>query len=118
LADANHSAGRVVENRQDWLIEDGSMTASRVPLVIAAAFGALLAAAGSAPAQTVFDPSDGVIAYDGFRRVQGGDWMALRPLTIVNRGSRVEIAAGTVFSKNIPTAGADMTTILDRHCGN
>jgi hypothetical protein len=62
--------------------------------------------------------SDGPIACGNFQRATNGSWTALRPTTISPQGVRLDLAPGQTFAKNQFVSGIEVTTVLDRNCGN
>jgi hypothetical protein len=53
-----------------------------------------------------------------FERGANGSWTVLRPAVIAPQGVAFTLAPGQTFSKNQWVAGIDVTTVLDRNCGN
>ncbi len=68
-------------------------------------------------AQTAEFP-DGPIACTDFQRGVNGTWTVIRPTTIRPQGVAMNLAPGQTFAKNQPVGGIDVTTVLDRRCGN
>jgi hypothetical protein len=62
--------------------------------------------------------SDGPIACADFRRGPNGSWAVLRPTTISPNGVQLNLMPGQTFAKNQFVNGIEVTTILDRNCGN
>jgi hypothetical protein len=62
--------------------------------------------------------SDGPVACDAFQRDTNGSWMVLRPTTISPQGIQLNLAPGQTFAKNQFVGGIEVTTVLDRNCGN
>jgi hypothetical protein len=62
--------------------------------------------------------SDGPIACRDFQRGVNGTWTVLRPTTIGPPGKTISLAPGQTFAKNQWVAGIEVTTVLDRNCGN
>jgi hypothetical protein len=61
---------------------------------------------------------DGPIACDDFQRGFNGSWTVLQPTTIAPQGVTMNLARGETFAKNQWFDGVEMTTVLDRNCGN
>jgi hypothetical protein len=89
----------------------------RSPAAAAAAifFGCVTAHPGMA--QSV-SRSDGPIACGGFQRGANVSWTVLRPTTITPQGAQLNLAPGQTFAKNQFVSGIEVTTVLDRNCGN
>ena len=62
--------------------------------------------------------SDGPIACGNFQRGPNGSWTVLRPTTISPQGVQLNLAPGQTFAKNQLVGGIEVTTVLDRNCGN
>jgi len=62
--------------------------------------------------------SDGPIACGDFQRGPEGSWTVLRPTTMSPQGAQLNLAPGQTFAKNQFVGGIEMTTVLDRNCGN
>jgi hypothetical protein len=62
--------------------------------------------------------SDGPIACGDFQRGPNGSWTVLRPTTISPQGVKLNLASGQTFAKNQFVSGIEVTTVLDRNCGN
>jgi len=62
--------------------------------------------------------SDGPIACGDFQRGPNGSWTVLRPTTIRAQGVQLNLAPGQTFAKNQFVSGIEVTTVLDRNCGN
>ena len=62
--------------------------------------------------------SDGPIACGDFQRGSNGSWTVLRPTTISPQGAQLNLAPGQTFAKNQFVSGIEVTTVLDRNCGN
>src|ERR1700739_1769998 len=62
--------------------------------------------------------SDGPIACGDFQRGPNGSWTVLRPTTIIPQGVQLNLAPGHSFAKNQFVGGIEVTTVLDRNCGN
>jgi hypothetical protein len=63
-------------------------------------------------------PSDGPIACGNFQRGPNGSRTVLRPTTISPQGVQLNLAPGQTFAKSQFVSGIEVTTILDRNCGN
>ena len=61
---------------------------------------------------------DGPIACQDFQRVANGSWTVLRPTMIEPQGVAISMAPGQTFGKNQFVDGVEVTTVLDRNCGN
>jgi hypothetical protein len=93
---------------------------NKMSLCAAVAVAALLVASGgtrSAGAQVV-SGSDGPIACGDFQRGPNGVWTVLRPTTIRPEGVQMTLAPRQTFAKNQFVDGIEVTTVLDRNCGN
>jgi hypothetical protein len=64
------------------------------------------------------DLGDGPISCSDFRRGPDGSWTVLHPTAIRPEGVVMRLAAGQTFSKNQHVEGIEVTTVLDRRCGN
>jgi hypothetical protein len=62
--------------------------------------------------------SDGPIACADFQRGSNGSWTVLRPTTISPDGVQLNLIPAQTFAKNQFVNGIEVTTILDRNCGN
>jgi hypothetical protein len=62
--------------------------------------------------------SDGPIACADFQRGVNGSWTVLRPTTITPQAAQPNLAPGQTFAKNQFVSGIEVTTVLDRNCGN
>src|SRR5438128_9087153 len=62
--------------------------------------------------------SDGPIACGDFQRGPEGSWTVLRPTTRSPQGAQLNLAPGQTFAKNQFVGGIEVTTVLDRNCGN
>ena len=67
---------------------------------------------------TAHPGSDGPIACGDFQRGPNGSWTVLRPTTITPQGVQLNLAPGQTFAKNQFVSGVEVTTVLDRNCGN
>ena len=61
---------------------------------------------------------DGPILCGNFQRGPNGSWTVLRPTTINPQGVQLNLAPGQTFAKNQFVSGIEVTTVLDRNCGN
>jgi len=52
------------------------------------------------------------------KRGPNGSRTVLRPTTISPQGVQLNLAPGQTFAKNQFVSGIEVTTILDRNCGN
>ena len=62
--------------------------------------------------------SDGPIACGEFQRGPNGSWTVLRQTTMSPQGVQLNLAAGQTFAKNQFVSVIEVTTVLDRNCGN
>ncbi|HUC72560.1 MAG TPA: hypothetical protein VMS01_15335 [Stellaceae bacterium] len=62
--------------------------------------------------------ADGPIACNDFQRGSNGTWTVLHPTTIAPQGVALSLAPGQTFAKNQWLGGIEVTTVLDRNCGN
>lgn len=62
--------------------------------------------------------ADGAISCNDFRRDANGAWTVLRPTTIAPQGVVISLSPGQTFAKNQWLGGIEVTTVLDRNCGN
>ena len=53
-----------------------------------------------------------------FQRGPEGSWTVVRPTTISPEGVQLNLAPGQTFAKNQFVGGIEVTTVLDRNCGN
>jgi hypothetical protein len=61
---------------------------------------------------------DGPIACTDFHRGANGSWTVVHPTTIHPRGVEMKLAPGQTFAENQFVDGVEVTTVLDRNCGN
>src|SRR5689334_19464852 len=104
------------------MTEADSMTyrASKLHLTIAAGAATLFfswASVNPTMAQTAHR-GDGPIACSDFQRGANGSWIVLHPTTIIPEGVKLSLAPGQTFAKNQMVNGVEVTTVLDRNCGN
>jgi hypothetical protein len=64
------------------------------------------------------DLPDGVIACNDFQRGATGSWTVLHPTMIQSQGVEMSLMPGQTFAKNQLVDGIEITTVLDRNCGN
>jgi hypothetical protein len=85
-----------------------------------AAAGAMLLGCGWPLAAIAADVnlSDGQIACSAFQRGANGSWTVMRATTIAPQGIVINLAPGQTLDKNKWVGGVDVTTVLDRNCGN
>ena len=62
--------------------------------------------------------SDGPVACGNFQRGPNGSWTVLHPTTISPQGVWLNLTPGQTFAKIQFVSGIEVTTILDRNCGN
>jgi len=92
---------------------------SKMRISIAAAM--LLIGGGSphlAMAQNVNSLPDGPVACTAFQRSGYGSWTVLRSATVYPDGVPLSLTAGQTFAPNQMFGGFEVTTILERNCGN
>ena len=70
------------------------------------------------PAKSVSTLPDGPIECGAFQRGANGSWTVLRPTTMSPQGAQLNLAPGQTFAKNQFVGGIEVTTVLDRNCGN
>src|SRR5437899_1633800 len=91
----------------------------KIRLAIAAAgalfFGSAWPQSGEAQTAGI---SDGPIACGAFQRGANGSWTVLHPTTITPQGVQLTLTLGQSFAKNQFVGGIEVTTVLDRNCGN
>ena len=91
----------------------------KTPLISAAAAGLILGFASAYPAiADVYAGGDGPIACQDFQRRPNGSWTVLRATTISPSGIMMNLTPGETFVKNQSVRGIEVTTVLDRNCGN
>lgn len=86
-----------------------------------AAAALLLTGAAAAPvyAQVSMTDPDAAVACGAFQRWGNGSWTATSPSTLdYDNGMSLSIAPGQTFSPNATVGGIEVTSTLDRHCGN
>ena len=86
-----------------------------------AAAALLLAGAAAAPvyAQVSMTDPDAAVACGAFQRSGAGAWTAIAPTTLdYNNGMSLNIGPGESFAPNQTVGGVEVTSTLDRHCGN
>jgi hypothetical protein len=62
--------------------------------------------------------TDGPITCGDFQRGVNGSWTVVHPTTIEPQGLQMNLAPGQTFAKNQWVGGIEVTTVLDRNCGN
>jgi hypothetical protein len=87
---------------------------------LVAATAAIFFGCGTADPAMAQDVSrtDGPIACGNFQRGPNGSWTVLRPTTMSPQGVQLNLAPGQTFAKNQFISGIEVTTVLDRNCGN
>jgi hypothetical protein len=91
---------------------------NKIPLSFAAAAAAFACLwMQPSPAQPARQ-GDGPVACQDFQRGPNGSWTVLRPTTIMPQGVRMNLVPGQTFAKNQFVNGIEVTTVLDRNCGN
>ena len=86
-----------------------------------AAAALLLTGFAAAPvyAQVSMTDPDAAVACGAFQRWGGGSWTATSPTTLdYNNGMSLSVAPGETFAPNQTVGGVEVTSTLDRHCGN
>ena len=86
-----------------------------------AAAALLLIGTVAAPvyAQVSMTDPDAAVACGAFQRSGNGSWTATSPTTLdYNNGMALGVAPGETFSPNQTVGGIEVTSTLDRHCGN
>lgn len=61
---------------------------------------------------------DGPIACADFHRGTNGSWIVVHPTTIRPQGVEMKLVPGQTFAENQFVDGVEVTTVLDRNCGN
>ena len=84
----------------------------------AAAASLLLEVWAQQPVRAQNSLPDGPTACAAFQRSANGSWNVLRPATISPNGVQLNLASGETFAKNQFLHGIEVTTVLDRNCGN
>ena len=90
----------------------------RLRISSAAAAASLLLGVWAQPVLAQSSFPDGPIACHAFQRGPNGLWTVLRPATINPNGVELNLAPGETFAKNQFLHGIEVTTVLDRNCGN
>jgi hypothetical protein len=88
---------------------------SLVAATAAIFFGCVTAHPGMAQAVS---HTDGPIACGNFQRGPDGSWTVLSRTTMSPQGVQLNLAPGQTFAKNQFVGGIELTTVLDRNCGN
>jgi hypothetical protein len=100
------------------MIRNQSKTLSTV-VAVAIVFGAMQPLAAAA---ATIAASDGPIACHDFERGVNGTWTVLRAAIIGPvggpSGRTISLSPGQSFAKNQWVDGVEVTTVLDRNCGN
>ena len=77
------------------------------------------AIAGPVHAQISMTDPDAGVACGAFPRSGGGAWTATAPTTLAyDNGTSISVAPGATFVPGSTVAGVEVTSTLDRHCGN
>lgn len=97
-----------------------TISAKKMPVMVSAATaGLLLGLVSLGPAvANVVAGGDGPIACQDFQRGPNGTWTVLRPTMISPSGVMMNLTPGQTFAKNESFRGIEVTTVLDRNCGN
>jgi len=86
------------------------------------AAAALALASVAAPpvyAQVSMTDADAAVACGAFERWGNGSWTATAPSTLdYDNGMSLAIRPGETFTPNATVGGVEVTSTLDRHCGN
>jgi hypothetical protein len=104
-----------------WREEASPMTYRNDKRLLSIGAAAILLLAGAWPltaTAATINLADGPINCNDFRRGSDGSWTVLRPTTIEPQGAAMSLAPGQTFAKNQWVGGIDLTTVLDRNCGN
>jgi hypothetical protein len=86
-----------------------------------AAAALLLTGAAATPvyAQVSMTDPDAGVACGAFQRFGGGSWTAVSPTTLdYDNGMSIAVRPGETFAPNATVGGIEVTSTLDRHCGN
>jgi hypothetical protein len=81
----------------------------------------LLTGVAAAPvyAQVSMTDPDAAVACGAFARFGGGSWTATSSTTLnYDNGMSLAIRPGETFTPNATVGGVEVTSTLDRHCGN
>ncbi len=85
----------------------------------AAALLTIAAAAAPAHAQVNMTDPDAAVACSAFQRYGGGSWTAVSPTTLdYDNGMSIAVRPGQTFTPTATVGGVEVTSTLDRHCGN
>ena len=77
-----------------------------------------MAASGAGEHGAERQPADGPIACADFHRGTNGSWTVVHPTTIRPQGVEMKLVPGQTFAENEFVDGVEVTTVLDRNCGN
>jgi hypothetical protein len=97
------------------------MMGSRSGRCCGLAITALLLAGSAAPvhAQVGMTDPDAAVACGAFQRIGGGGWSATAPTTLdYDNGTALRITPGETFAPSQTMGDIEVTSTLDRHCGN
>lgn len=86
-----------------------------------AAAALLLIGGVAAPvyAQVSMTDPDAAVACGAFQRFGGGSWTATSPTSLdYDNGMSIAVRPGETFTPNATVGGIEVTSTLDRHCGN
>jgi hypothetical protein len=86
-----------------------------------AAAALLLTGLAASPvyAQVSMSDPDAAVACGAFERWGGGSWTATSPTTLdYDNGMSLAVRPGQTFTPNGTVGGVEVTSTLDRHCGN
>ena len=90
----------------------------KAPFSFAAVAATLVLGVSALPVLAQSSFPDGPVACDAFQRGPNGSWTVLRPATISPNGVQLNLAPGETFAKSQFLYGIEVTTVLDRNCGN
>lgn len=89
----------------------------RFPLAAAALL--LIGAAAPVYAQVSMTDPDAAVACGAFQRFGNGSWTATSPTSLdYDNGMSLAVRPGETFTPNATVGGIEVTSTLDRHCGN
>jgi hypothetical protein len=110
------------DGRRLLLTEGQPMTyrGNSIRMSLAAAAAALILGCGWPQAGMAQNRNlpDGPIPCTDFQRGADGSWTVMHPTTIRPQGVAMNLQPGQTFAKNQSLDGIEITTVLDRHCGN
>ncbi len=96
----------------------GCIRSTRLSLAAASLLLTGLAAAPVYAQVSMTDP-DAPVACTAFQRWGGGSWTATAPTTLsYDNGMSLAVRPGETFVPNQTVGGIEVTSTLDRHCGN